>query len=188
MSLKRQEPASAPSPSAALHDAGSDLTASLYNELHRLAAAKMRFERGNHTLQPTALVNEAYMRLADCGESVWQDRPRLMGAAAHMMRNILVDHARARHAGKRGDGALQVTLDSGMAIAGGSTVNVLAVDEALTRLAALDPRQAAILEMYFFAGLTMEEIALQLGVSTRTVKRDSTMARAWMHEQLAPAR
>jgi RNA polymerase sigma factor (TIGR02999 family) len=108
--------------------------------------------------------------------------------AAHMMRNILVDHARAHRAGKRGAGAVQVTLDSGLVVAGGSPADILAVDEALTRLASFDQRQAAILELHFFAGLTFDEIALQLGVSTRTVKRDCTMARAWLHDQLAPLR
>ncbi len=163
-----------------------DLALSLYNQLRRIAVAKMRLERGNHTLQPTALVHEAYLRLADCNESALQDRARILGMAAHMMRNILVDHARAHRAEKRGDGAVQVTLVSGVAISDGSTVDVLAVDEALTRLAAFDKRQAEILELHFFAGQTFEDIALQLGVSTRTVKRDWSMARAWLHQQLSP--
>jgi RNA polymerase sigma factor (TIGR02999 family) len=145
----------------------------------------MRFERGNHTLQPTAWVHEAYLRLADCNDSVWQDRPGVVGMAAHRMRNIPVDRARAQRAGKRGAGAVQVTLDSGPVVAGGSPNDVLAVDEALTRLSAFDQRQAAILELHFFAGQTFDGIALQLGVSTRTVKRDCSMARARMHEQLS---
>ena len=165
-----------------------DLALSLYKQLRRLAGAKMRLERGNHTLQPTALVHEAYLRLADCNESVLQDRPKILGMAAHMMRNILVDHARAHRAEKRGDGAVQVTLVSGVAISEGSTVDVLAVDEALTRLAAFDKRQAEILELHFFAGQTFEEIALQLNVSTRTVKRDWSMARAWLYGQLSPGK
>ena len=146
----------------------------------------MRNERGNHTLQPTALVNEAYMRLAGCDETLWQDRARILGTAAHIMRNILVDHARARRAGKRGAGAVQVTLDPDLVVTGGSPIDVLAVDEALTRLARFDERQAAILELHFFTDLTFEEIALHLGVSSRTIKRDWTMARAWLHDQLAP--
>ena len=145
-------------------------------------------ERGNHTLQPTALVHEAYLRLADCNESVLHDRPRILGMAAHMMRNILVDHARAHRAEKRGNGAVQVTLVSGVAISQGSTVDVLAVDEALTRLAAFDKRQAEILELHFFAGQTFEEIASQLDVSLRTVKRDWSMARAWLFGQLSPGK
>jgi RNA polymerase sigma factor (TIGR02999 family) len=175
-------------PSSLHSDETPELGTTLYQELHRLAAAKMRFERDNHTLQPTALVNEAYLRLAECKDSMWEDRARVMGMAAHMMRNILVDHARAHRAGKRGAGAVQVTLDSGLLVERGSPVDILAVDEALTRLAAFDQRQATILELRFFAEQSFEDIALQLGVSTRTIKRDWTMARAWLHEQLAPLR
>jgi len=112
-----------------------------------------------------------------------------VGLAANVMRHILVDHARAHNAEKRGDGQLQVTLDDDMA--GGrsnSTADVLAVDEALTRLAGFDPRQAQVLEMHFFGGLTFEEIALQLEVSARTVKRDWTVARAWLRQELSPNR
>jgi RNA polymerase sigma factor (TIGR02999 family) len=163
-------------------------TASLYEELHRLAVAKMRFERGNHTLQPTALVHEAYLRLAERSSLMGNDRSQVLGLAAHIMRNILVDHARTHRAAKRGDGAVQVTLDEGLAATSGSLVDVLAVDDALTRLAGFDQRQADILEMHFFAGLTFEEIALQLGLSTRTVKRDWTMAQAWLRRELAPIR
>jgi RNA polymerase sigma-70 factor (ECF subfamily) len=165
-----------------------EVGSSLYGELHRLAAAKMRFERGNHTLQPTALVHEAYLRLADRNEPLGSDRIQVLGLAAHIMRNILVDHARTHQAAKRGAGAVQVTLDEGLAAAPGSMVDVLAVDDALTRLAEFDPRQAEILELHFFAGLTFEEIALQLGVSARTVKRDWSMARAWLRQELSPTR
>jgi RNA polymerase sigma-70 factor (ECF subfamily) len=169
-------------------DAPPQVESSLYNQLHRIAAGKMRLERGNHTLQPTALVHEAYLRLAEGNESVLADRARVLGMAAHMMRNILVDHARAHRAGKRGAGAVQITLESGLAVAGGSPIDVLAVDQALTRLATFDKRQAEILELHFFAGQTFEEIALELGLSTKTVKRDWTMARAWLHDELAPLR
>ena len=185
MSTHRKDDASLVQPPTA-PEVPPDLALSLYSQLRRVAVAKMRLERGNHTLQPTALVHEAYLRLVDCNESVLQDRSRILGMAAHMMRNILVNHARAHRADKRGDGAVQVTLVSGLAISDGSTADVLAVDEALTRLAAFDNRQAEILELHFFAGQTFEEIALQLGVSTRTVKRDWSMARAWLHEQLSP--
>jgi RNA polymerase sigma-70 factor (ECF subfamily) len=189
MAGRRQEdPSRVPSPSWT-PEAGHDLASSLYQELHRLAAGKMRFERRDHTLQPTALVNEAYLRLVDCSDSMWLDRSRVLGIAANAMRRILVDHARAHNAGKRGDGQLQVTLVEEMA--GGttsSTADVLAVDEALTRLAAFDPRQAQVLEMHFFGGLTLDEIALQLDVSVRTVKRDWTMARAWLRQELSPNR
>jgi RNA polymerase sigma-70 factor, ECF subfamily len=184
MSAKRQIHTTGLSAQSVLSEAAPEVTSSLYNQLHRLAAAKMRFERRQHTLQPTALVHEAYLRLADSNESVWKDRARVLGVAAHIMRNILVDHARAHCAGKRGAGAVQITLDSGLAISSGSPVDILVIDEALGRLATFDERQAAILELHFFAGLTFEEIALQLGVSARTIKREWTMARAWMHEQL----
>ena len=185
MATRRQEdPPRLPS-SPSMPEAGHDLASSLYQELHWLAVGKMRFERGNHTLQPTALVNEAYLRLVDCPDSIWVDRSQVLG----LMRHILVDHARAHKAGKPGDGQVQVTLVEDMA--GGrssSTADVLAVDEALTHLAEFDPRRARILEMHFFGGLTFEEIALQLDVSTRTVKRDWTMGRAWMRQELLPNR
>lgn len=188
MATRRQEDPSGVPSSPLVPGPGHDLATSLYQELHRLAAGKMRFERGNHTLQPTALVNEAYLKLGNCSDSMWQDRTRVLGMAANVMRHILVDYARAHNAGKRGDGQLHVTLIEDMAAVGAnsSTADVLAVDEALTRLAEFDPRQAAILEMHFFAGLTFEEIALQLGISTRTVKRDWTMARAWLRQTLSP--
>jgi RNA polymerase sigma-70 factor (ECF subfamily) len=186
MATRRQEDPSRLPSSPLMPEAGHDLASSLYQELHRLAAGKMRFERGNHTLQPTALVHEAYLRLGDCPDSMWQDRTRVLGTAANVMRHILVDYARAHNAGKRGDGQLQVTLIEDMAVGtNSSTADILAVDEALTRLAEFDPRQAKILEMHFFAGLTFEEIAQQLDVSTRTVKRDWTMARAWLRRELS---
>src|ERR1700761_7784911 len=171
-------------PGLSTHDFGS----SLYRELRGLAAVKMRFERGNHTLQPTALVHEAYLRLAECSDLVWLDRTQVLRAAAHVMRHILVDHARAHFADKRGGHRLQVTLDENLAGGRNPRADVLAVDEALTRLAEFDPRQAQILEMHFFAGLTFDEIALQLDVSTRTVKRDWTVARAWLRQELSPAK
>ena len=163
----------------------ADISSSIYKELRKIASARMKLERGNHTLQPTALVHEAYLRLADQPDSIWKDRSRVLGLAAHAMRHVLVDHARAHAAGKRGAGAVQVTLDEGVASSNESQVDILAVDEALTRLAEFDPRQAKVLEMHFFAGLTFEEIAVELGISARTIKRDWTMARAWLYQQLA---
>ncbi len=187
MATKRQEEPPRLASSPMMPDAGHDLASSLYQELHRIAAGKMRFERQNHTLQPTALVNEAYLRLVDGSDSMWQDRSRVLGLAANVMRRVLVDYARAHRAGKRGDGKLQVTFVEDMASSGsGSTADVLAIDEALTRLAKFDQRQAKVLEMHFFGGLTFEEIAVQLDVSTRTVKRDWTMARAWLRQELSP--
>jgi RNA polymerase sigma-70 factor, ECF subfamily len=186
MATRRQEdPLRLPS-SPTPPEPGPGLASSLYRELHRLAVGKMRFERGNHTLQPTALVNEAYLRLAGQSDSMWQDRTRVLGLAANAMRHILVDYARAHNAEKRGDGQVQVTLIEDLVEgAKNSTADILAVDEALTRLAAFDPRQANILEMHFFGGLTFDEIALELGVSSRTVKRDWTMARAWLRQELS---
>ena len=174
-----------PQAPASEQDAQREINDSLYRELRRIASAKMRGERGNHTLQPTALVHEAFVRLADQPQSAWVDRSRILGLAAHAMRHILVDHARAHGAGKRGAGAVQVTLDEGLKASSGTLVDVLAVDEALTRLANLDSRQARILELHFFGGLTFDEIATELGVSPRTVKGDWRMARAWLYQQLA---
>jgi RNA polymerase sigma-70 factor, ECF subfamily len=162
----------------------AEIAATVYKELRRLAAARMLHERVGHTLQPTALVHEAYLRLADQPQSVWKERSRILVLAAHAMRNILVDYARARRADKRGAGAVQVTLDEGTVSSEGSFADVLAVDEALGRLAKFDPRQARILELHFFGGLTFDEIAHELGLSLRTVKNDCTMARAWLHQQL----
>jgi RNA polymerase sigma factor (TIGR02999 family) len=162
----------------------AEIAASIYKELRKIAATKMQVERVGHTLQPTALVHEAYLRLADQPEAIWKNRSQILGLASHAMRNILVDYARARSAGKRGAGAVQVTLNEGLATAKETIADVLAVDEALTRLAEFDPRQARIVELHFFSGLTFEEIAEQLGISVRTVKSDWAMARAWMLGQL----
>jgi RNA polymerase sigma factor (TIGR02999 family) len=160
----------------------------VYKDLKRIAAGQLRRERPDHSLDPTALVHEAYLRLTKMQDIDWEGRSHFFRISATVMRRILVDHARARQAWKRGDGAVQVTLDSAITGRAGSTIDVLAIDEALTRLAAFDQRQAQILELHFFAGQTFDEIALQLGISTRTIKRDWTMARAWLHEQLAPMR
>jgi RNA polymerase sigma-70 factor, ECF subfamily len=175
---------SGPQPEQPPRSGEAEINASIYKELRRIAAARMCMERGNHTLQPTALVHEAYVRLAGQPHSFWQDRTRVLGLAAQAMRHILVDHARARSAGKRGEGAIQVTLDERVAASNSTLVDILALDEALTKLAGFDARQARVLELHYFAGLTFEEIAAQLGVAVRTVKRDSNMARAWLRGQL----
>jgi RNA polymerase sigma-70 factor, ECF subfamily len=184
MTDKNKEEPEKPRPRSPGDDAEADINASIYKELRRIASAKMRLERGNHTLQPTALVHEAYLRLAGQPESAWRDRSRILGLAASAMRHILVDHARAHSSGKRGAGAVQVTLDEGLAASSNGLADVLAVDQALIRLAEFDPRQARVLELHFFAGLTFDEIATELGVSVRTIKSDWAVARAWLHQQM----
>lgn len=155
----------------------------VYDELRRLARSYLQRERQGHTLQSTALVHEAYMRLVDQNVS-WQSRAHFFGIAAQMMRRILVDHARSKNAAKRGDGAYQVTLDEGLVAAEERDVNVLALDEALTKLAALDEQQSRIVELRFFAGLSIEDTSEVLKISPATVKRDWAMAKAWLHREM----
>jgi RNA polymerase sigma factor (TIGR02999 family) len=157
----------------------------VYDELRRLAASYLRRERADHTLQPTALVHEAYARLVDTSIEDCETRGRFYGIAAHLMRQILVDHARRRHAAKRGSGR-KVSLDEAGPLADeGQAFDLLALDRALDELARLDPRQSRIVELRFFGGLREEEIAEALGTSLRTVKRDWAMAKAWLHGELA---
>lgn len=166
-------------------DAEARLLPLLYQELRRTAAAELRHERPDHTLSPTALVNEAWLRLGSPAAS-WQNRAHFFGAAARAMRRILVDHARARHAAKRSRDR-QVTLDPDEAAASmAPSDEVLAVDEALERLAALDPRQARVVELRYFVGLSVPDTAEVMGISPATVKRDWTLARAWLHRELGP--
>jgi RNA polymerase sigma factor (TIGR02999 family) len=171
--------------SAGNRDVESRLIPQVYGELRRLAAHYMRSERGNHTLQPTALVNEAYTRLVQQPQIPWQSRAHFFATASHLMRHILVDHARARRAGKRGGLQRQVTLDDALLPSSERTMDVLILDEALENLAQFDPRQARIVELHFFSGLTFAEIALVLKVTERTVKRDWSMARAWLKGELS---
>ncbi len=154
----------------------------VYDELRRLAKGYLHRERAQHTLQSTALVHEAYLRLIDQNVD-WQSRSHFFGIAAQMMRRILVDHARARNAVKRGEG-LKVTLDERMAVAEARDLDVIALDGALDRLSKLDEGQAKIVEMRFFAGLSIEETAEALGISPATVKRDWAMAKAWLMRDL----
>lgn len=163
------------------------ITNGLYNELRKIAGAKMRNERGNHTLRPTALVNEAYLRLANQPDLFSKSRSQVLACAALAMRHVLVDYARARAAGKRGAGIIQVTFDEQFKQDSGELIDILAVDEALTQLEKLDPREATVVELHFFSGLSFEEIAERLGISTRTAKSDWAMARAWMHGQFKKA-
>jgi RNA polymerase sigma-70 factor (ECF subfamily) len=157
----------------------------VYAELRRVAAAYLRRERPGQTLQPTALVNEAYVRLAG-QHPRFQNRAHFCAIAANAMRQILVERARARHAQKRGGGAARVTLEDNMAVSPEAAIDLTALDEALTRLAALDPRQARIVELRFFGGLSVEEAAESLGVSSATLKRQWAIARAWLARELGP--
>jgi RNA polymerase sigma-70 factor (ECF subfamily) len=164
MTATRPKDSSDRTHSQALAESPVEFPPSLYKELRRLAVRKMRFERVNHTLQPTALVHEAWLRLADSPVQVWSDRPHFLAAAAQVMRHILVDHARTKRAGKRGAGAIQVTLDENLVASTDHGSDILIVDEALKKLGRFDDRQAKILEMHFFAGMTFDEIAAALDI------------------------
>ena len=154
-------------------------------ELHRLAHHYMSRERPGHTLQTTALINDAYVQLADNGHPQWQNRAHFFAAAAQLMRRIMVDHARQRQAQKRGGGAIHVTLDEAAAVTQTRADELLALDEALEKLATFDERKAQVVEMRYFGGLTMEEIADVLKIHVNTVTRDWTAARAWLLASLS---
>jgi RNA polymerase sigma factor (TIGR02999 family) len=156
----------------------------LYGELHRLAVRYLNREVSGHTLQPTALVHEAYLRLIDQRRVDWQNRAQFFGIAAGMMRRILVNHARDRVAGKRGGGAERVSLSMVQAPSGRPDVELIALEEALERLAELDPRKSRVVELKFFGGLTTEEIAQVLQVSGATVEREWSFARAWLYDAI----
>ena len=157
----------------------------VYSELRRLASAYLRRERAGHTLQPTALVNEAYLKLVDQRNAKWQNRAHFFGISAQLMRRILVDHARQHQAVKRGGSALQrVSITSAETLVKQPEVDLLALNEALDELAKMDPQQERIVELKFFGGLSIEEIAEVLGVGHATVERDWKMARAWLRRQL----
>ena len=154
-------------------------------ELHRLAHHYMSRERAGHTLQTTAILNEAYLRMVDSKKPLWQNRTHFVAAAARLMRRIMVDHARERHSLKRGGGALKVTLDEAALVTETRSEELLALDEALERLAVQDPRKSEIVELRYFGGLTIEETAEFLKLSQRTVEREWTMAKAWLHRALS---
>jgi RNA polymerase sigma factor (TIGR02999 family) len=157
----------------------------VYDECRRMAARSLRRERGEHTLNPTALVHEMYLRLVDQRRANWKNRAQFYGVVAQIMRRVLVDHARTRQAKKRGGGQTFVTLGGvGVAPDESRIVDVLAIDEALGRLAQLDRDQERIVELRFFAGLTVEETAHVLGCSPRTVKREWQLAKAWLFREL----
>jgi len=157
----------------------------VYDELRRLAQSYLRKERPGHTLQGTALVHEAYLRLIDQKQVKWQNRAHFFAMASQMIRRILVDHARGHRAAKRGDGAHKLSLDEAMGISGKTDLDLLALDDALNDLARLDPAQSRIVELRFFGGLSIEETAEVAGLSTATVNREWSAARAWLFRQMS---
>lgn len=160
----------------------------LYEELHGLARQLMGGERSAHTLQPTALINEAYMRLGEAGAGAAEDRSHFIRLAARAMRQVLVDHARARKAKKRGGEQAQVTLDESLVAADGEPEDLLEVHEALHKLAGMDPQLSQLVELRFFGGLREEQIAATLGMSVRSVQRSWRAARAWLRREMSQAR
>ena len=159
----------------------------VYNELRKLAASHLRRERNDHTLQPTALVHEVYLRLAEQKNVQWQDKSHFFGVTAQLMRRILVDHARSHMADKRGSGLPKVPLNEAIAMSREQPAELLALDESLTRLASTDPQQSRIVELRVFAGLTIEQTAEVLGISPATVKRDWNLAKAWLLREIDKA-
>jgi RNA polymerase sigma-70 factor (ECF subfamily) len=164
-----------------------DLLPLVYDELHGLAQRRMAAERGSHTLQATALVNEAWMRLVEQREQNWESRSHFLAIAATVMRRVLVNHARDKGAQKRGGNFAKVTLDEAATELADRADDMLALDEALTRLSGAFPDQARMVELRFFAGLEHKEVADVLGVSTRTAERGWRLARAWLRKELAAA-
>jgi RNA polymerase sigma factor (TIGR02999 family) len=157
----------------------------VYDELRKQAARYLRRERAGHTLQTTALIHEAYIRLVDQRNVHWQNRAHFFGISAQLMRRILVDHARAKGRAKRGGSEIRVSLDDANLIAKGADLDIVALDEALERLAQIDEQQSKIVELRFFSGLTVEETAEVLKISPATVKRDWSMAKAWLHREIS---
>ena len=164
--------------------AESELVPLIYGELRRLARGYMRRERPDHTLQATALVHVVYLRLMEEHPVDWQSRAHFFAVAAQLMRRILVDHARAHKAAKRGGDAPKVFLEENLILSEAKSGDMLSLDEALARLAKLDPRQGRIVELRFFGGLSVEETAEVLGISARTVKREWSVARAWLYQEV----
>jgi RNA polymerase sigma-70 factor (ECF subfamily) len=163
----------------------NDLAPLVYRELRQLAASYLRKERQGHTLQPTALVHEAYLRLVDQTNPTWQHRSHFFGVAARLMRQILVDHARRRQAGKRA--GRKVSLEEAVSFERGRGRDLVALDSGLNALEKLDPRKCKAVELRYFGGLSMEEIAQALDVSPVTVRRDLRMAEAWLHHEMQHA-
>ncbi len=165
-------------------EATQQLMVTVYDELRRLAASYLKRESPDHVLRPTALVHEAFLKLIDQRQVDWQGRTHFFAIAAQSMRRVLVDHARSRKRQKRGGDRTRVTLDEQLIIHRDRLEDVLAMDELLGQLAEMDARQATIIELRFFGGMTVEEVANVLGISKRTVEREWTMARAWLRQQL----
>jgi len=165
--------------------AGDQLLPLVYDELHRLAHQYMGRERRGHTLQTSALVNEAFLRLVDQKEVQWRNRAHFLGIAGQMMRRILVDYARNRRYAKRGGGAFQVTLDDELIVSEQRSADVVALDDALQSLAGFDQRKSQIVELRFFGGLSIEETAEVLKISPGTVMRDWTLAKAWLRREIS---
>lgn len=157
----------------------------VYEELRRLAGAYLRREREAHTLQSTALVHEAFLRMVNQRDVEWHGRAHFFGIAAQMIRRILVDHARAQRTAKRGSGAVMLELDESIAASQQRDLDLIALDDALSRLGAMDRRQGRIVELRFFAGLSVEDTAEVMGISTATVKREWASARAWLFREVA---
>ena len=163
------------------------LVPAVYRELRRMTARYLRRERNQHTLQPTALVHEAFLKLVGQRDVRWQNRAHFFGVAAQLMRRVLVDYARERAAGKRGGGVGRLPLEDSMAIGVSNHIDIIAVDDALNRLATVDPDQVRLVELRFFGGLTIEETAEVLGWSSASVKREWAIARAWLHREISGA-
>jgi RNA polymerase sigma factor (TIGR02999 family) len=163
----------------------AELAPIIFRELRRVAQGHLRRERPNHTLQATALVNEVWIRLAGHTVICWENRAHFFSVSSRLMREILVDYARRRNAGKRGGHHQQITLQDHLAAEQDRSTEVLALDQALDRLKQFDPRATRIVEMHFFGGLSFEEMGLVLGISARTAKRDWRMARAWLRGELS---
>jgi len=156
----------------------------VYDELRRQASRYLRHERPGHTLQTTALINEAYLRLIDQKATRWQNRAQFFGIAAQLMRRILVDHARAKHRAKRGGQGIRVSLTDATSVTKDPDLDLVQLDEALNRLAEIDLQQSKIVELRFFSGLNVEETAAALNISPATVKRDWSVAKAWLHREI----
>ena len=171
--------------SAGDRSALDELMPVMHRELRRLAVSRMQQERPDHSLQPTALVNEVFLRIVVLERIDWQDRAHFLGAASNIMRRILVDHARRQRAAKRGDGVPLVTWDEAIGAGRVGDVTILALDEALSRLGAMDERLEHVVVLRFFGGLTVDEIAKVLGISAPTVKRDWSTAKAWLYRELS---